>query len=308
MSKSKITVIGSLNIDIVVETPKIPTLGETVMGMNYMLLPGGKGNNQAVASARLGADVTIIGCVGSDSYGKKLINNLIEENINTDHIVKTNKANTGLASIMVQKDQNIICVIPGANNFLTKKHIQQKEEVIRNSDIILLQLEIPIETVIESVLLANKHNVPVILNPAPAIPLPEVLLRNVTYFTPNEHEIREMFNSNEVNSTSYKTLLQKIPGRIIMTKGKEGAFFTEKNTNKIIQIPSYQINTIDTTGAGDTFNAALAFKLCQNCNLEDATKFAVAAGALSTTKMGAQNGMPTYDEVNKFINSKCSDK
>lgn len=300
MKRSRVTVIGSLNMDLVAETPRLPHLGETVLGKRFSTVPGGKGNNQAVACARLGAEVTFIGCVGNDTFGKQLIENLNNENIITDHIEILPDVSTGVASIIVEGGENLIVVVPGANNHLTPQKVKDKERIIKNSDIILLQLEVPLETVVKVVEIASVHGVPVILNPAPAQALPETLFEKVSVFTPNEHELAAMFGKRITGSRSPNRLMKMYPEKIVMTKGKEGAYFADKD-GAVVHIPSYEVNAVDTTGAGDSFNAGLAVMLSKGKSLLEATRFAVAVGALSVTKFGAQGGMPTYDEVIQFM-------
>lgn len=300
MKQSRITIVGSLNMDLVVKTPCIPLPGETVLGSSFTTVPGGKGNNQAVACARLGADVTLVGCVGSDIFGQQLLQNLSKEGIVTSHIATLSEVNTGVAVVIVKEEENLITVVPGANNHLTPNKIEEKEEIIKESDIILLQLEIPLETVIKTVEIAETYGVPVILNPAPSTVLPKEFFERVSVFTPNEHELTKMFGEERVDSLRIDTLLMKFPEKIVMTKGKEGAYFAN-NKGDMVNIPSHAVEVVDTTGAGDSFNAGLAVMLSQGKDLYEATQFAVTVGALSVMKFGAQGGMPTLGQVTDFI-------
>ncbi|MGM8365947.1 ribokinase [Virgibacillus sp. W0181] len=300
MKQSQITVVGSLNMDLVVETQRIPRQGETVLGKSFTTLSGGKGNNQAVACARLGAEVTLIGCVGEDIYGEQLIQNLKNEGVITEHIIEVPETSTGIASITVNNGENQIIVVPGANHHLTPDNLQDKEEVIKQSDIILVQLEIPLETVIKTIEIAEFHRIPVVLNPAPSMTLPDKLLDKVTYITPNEHELKKMFQEDEVSTQSFEEILARFPEKIVMTKGKKGAYFIDID-GKLVHHPSYPVQVVDTTGAGDSFNAGLVVKLSVGENISEATKFAVAVGALSVTKFGAQHGMPTMKQVKRFM-------
>lgn len=294
MKSSRLLVVGSLNIDLVVETSQIPRPGETVLGTNFAAIPGGKGNNQAVASSRLGADVTLIGCVGKDQYGMELIQNLEREKVDTNHITILPDVNTGVASITVKGEENFITFVPGANNYLTPEIIENKENIIKQSDIILIQLEIPLETVVKTVEIADKHGVPVIINPAPSREIPKEIIEKVTIFTPNEHELTKMFKNEEVGTPSPYDLLSLFPEKIVMTKGNQGAYFV-KNGGELVHVPSHEVKVVDTTGAGDSFNAGLAVKISQGKSLAEAIGFAVAVGALSVTEFGAQGGMPTED-------------
>ncbi|MDQ0231469.1 ribokinase [Metabacillus malikii] len=293
MKRPKITVIGSINMDLITKTTTIPKIGETVLGQSFHTIPGGKGANQAVAAARLGADITLIGCVGNDEFGKTLKEHLLNEHINTTYINSVEDTSTGIASITVANGDNSIIVAPGANYQLTVSHVRSLEHVIANSDMILLQLEIPLETVEEAVRLSAKHQVPVILNPAPIQKLSRNLLTQVNYITPNEHEQHELLsllNSDE---------LEQIRQKCIVTKGASGVAIHQNGAEQLI--PSYKVDVVDTTGAGDTFNGALAVALSSGKSLNEACHFANAAASLSVTKLGAQSGMPTLDEVQQFM-------
>lgn len=295
MAKSKITVIGSINMDLVTSTSRIPKVGETLLGDSFHTIPGGKGANQAVPAARLGADVTMIGAVGDDSFGETVVNNLSNHGINTEHIIQIKDCSTGIASITLSDRDNSIIVVPGANNYITPDIIEQNEEKIKNSDILLLQLEIPLESVIKAVQLAKKHNTLTILNPAPIRELPMELLEMVDYLTPNEHEQTLLFASTGGTEKEVAMLQEKC----IVTKGSKGVMLYDNGA--FLEIPSIQVEAVDTTGAGDSFNGALAFSLCEGTKIEDACRFANVVGAISVTKLGAQTGMPTKKEVEEFL-------
>lgn len=295
MTGRKITVIGSINMDLVTSTNKIPKVGETVLGHSFHTIPGGKGANQAVAAARLGADVTMIGAVGDDSFGQPLLDHLTNQGINTKSIMKVNGTSTGIASIIVSEADNSIIVVPGANNHITPELIEKHEDKIINSNILLLQLEIPLESVIRAVELAKKHGIRTILNPAPIQKLPKELLEMVDYLTPNEHEQALLFAS--VDGTEQE--LENIKEKCIVTKGAKGVMIY--NNCEKIEIPSIQVEAVDTTGAGDSFNGALATALCEGLDIEEACRFANVVGAISVTKLGAQTGMPTKKEVEEFL-------
>ncbi len=292
----KITVIGSINMDLVTSTNRIPQVGETVLGNSFHTIPGGKGANQAVAGARLGADVTMIGAVGNDSFGETLVDHLTIQGINTENIMKVKDTSTGIATIILSDGDNSIIVVSGANNHMTPAVIEKHEEVILNSNILLLQLEIPLESVIRAVELAKKHGILTILNPAPIQKLPKELLEMVDYLTPNEHEQTLLFAS--IDGTDQE--LEKLKEKCIVTKGAKGV--TIFKNGEIIEIPSIQVEAVDTTGAGDTFNGALATAFCEGAEIEDACRFANVVGAISVTKLGAQTGMPTKKEVEEFLN------
>jgi ribokinase len=292
--KEKITVVGSINMDLVTNTSQIPKVGETVLGNSFHTIPGGKGANQAVAAARLGADVTMIGCVGADSFGSTLLEHLKYEGIDTNRIEIFKTKSTGIASITLSDSDNSIIVVPGANSLVTSEIIEKNEDIIASSSLLLLQLEIPLESVIRAAELAKKHNVKVILNPAPIQKLPKVLLDIVDYLIPNEYEYELLFAS--FNGTEQE--LAKLKEKCIVTKGSKGVAIYNR---EVIEIPCFKVEAVDTTGAGDSFNGALAVALCEGFDLLDACKFANAVGAISVTKLGAQSGMPTRNEVKEFL-------
>ncbi|MGG3801565.1 ribokinase [Metabacillus fastidiosus] len=285
----KITVVGSINMDLVTLTDKLPEMGETITGKQFKMNPGGKGANQAVAAARLGAQVKMIGCVGSDSFGETLLQHLQNEGIDASNVELVNDS-TGSALITVYNNDNNIIVVPGANNHVTASFVETKRDVIADSDILILQLEIPLEGVQKAVEVAKENNVTVILNPAPITELPAGLIEQIDYLTPNEHEHSLLLKGmNE----------QQIKEKVIVTKGSRGVSLYKGDEE--ITIPSFRVNAIDTTGAGDSFNGGLAVALGRGLSLPDACKFGNAAAALSTLKLGAQTGMPGKEEVETMI-------
>lgn len=284
----KLLVIGSINIDDIVTTNNFPKPGQTVFGNEYKKVPGGKGANQAIAAARLGVDVGFIGCVGKDTDGDFLLNNFKNNGIDISNILIKEDQLTGKAYITVCNGENQIIVISGANQEVTKEMIDV--DTILNSQMVLLQLEIPIETVEYVIDVCYKNNIPVILNPAPAVKINQELLSKVTYITPNEIEAELIFETND-----YESLVNKYPNKLIITLGGEGAIF--KDNEGIKRIPVREVDVVDTTGAGDTFNGALAMSLLEGNTLAEAVRFATVAATIKTTKRGAQTGMPTYQEV-----------
>jgi ribokinase len=289
LKKPRITVLGSLNMDLVTVTEKMPQQGETITGQAFSTFPGGKGANQAVAAARLGAEVYMLGKVGNDLFGSKLKEILIQENVNVNFVETATNNVTGTASIIISNHDNRIIVVPGANKEVTPEWIISHEEQIRKSDILLLQLEIPLESVKKAAQIAKKHKIPVILNPAPYQKLPNELLKDVTYLTPNEHEFRQLVE------VAAKEELEIIRAKSFITKGEEGVEFL-LNNEKIL-VNAQKVDVVDTTGAGDTFNGALAVALSENQDIKDAILFASIAGSLSVTKLGAQSGMPSLNDV-----------
>ncbi len=292
MTAPKITIIGSINMDLVIETERMPKQGETITGRQFSMIPGGKGANQAVAAARLGAEVTMIGAVGKDAFGDELLKQLEKENINIANVKPVTDLATGVASITLAEQDNSIIVVPGANHSLTPEDLQSYETVIKNSDVVLLQLEIPIETVQKAAELAHKHHVKVVLNPAPIQELPETLLEVVDVITPNEHE----YEALTLSQPNYYTSLEE---KLIITQGGNGTVYFDQGEKR--HIPSHKVDVVDTTGAGDAFNGGLAVKLAEGASRSEAVAFANAVGALSVTKFGAQAGMPTLEEVTQFI-------
>lgn len=284
-------------MDLVTVTSTVPAQGETVTGQSFATMYGGKGANQAVACARLQADVSFIGCVGDDTFGTMMLDNLKREGIHTEAVEVLRDASSGTASIIVKDGDNRIIVVPGANALVTPERIRKYADVIHQSDIIVLQLEIPLPSVRAAIEIAAEADVPVILNPAPALKLDEQLLSQVTVITPNEHELAELLGMpSQGNAFDWQSALQAMPGKIVLTKGAEGAYWSDAN-GELHHCPSHRVDVVDTTGAGDTFNGALAVMLAEGRPLEEAIPFATAAGALSVTAFGAQGGMPTREQL-----------
>ncbi len=303
MTRPKIVVVGSANTDMVVKVPHLLRPGETLLGSRFIMARGGKGANQAVAAQRLGGEVTFIARLGRDNFGRDSAAAYREEGINTDFIVWDDEAPSGVALIMVSETgENIIAVVPGANGRLSPGDICSAEQAIIGAYCMLLQLEIPLETVEMAVRLAKSHGVRVILNPAPAVPLPRSILDYVDVITPNENEAAILLGadfdpgSEQGMSDLFNKL--KVP-ELVMTMGKRGARFSRDN--QAATVPPYPVEPIDTTAAGDAFNGALAVALGRGEGLESAVRFANAVGALSTTRLGAQPSLPTAAEVDAFL-------
>lgn len=288
--RSTVCVVGSINMDLTVSSKEMPLQGETIIGENFATYPGGKGANQAVATARLGANVNMIGAVGSDPFGETLLKHLESEGVSVGGIKTIPDLATGIANIILTENDNRIIVASGANRMVTPELVEHYRSSIEESDVLLLQLEIPIETVMYASKLAHAANVPVVVNPAPYQDLPIELLEKVTYLTPNEIEMAWMKRNGFDDSYSTK---------VITTCGDKGVQFFENDVKK--HLSGYDVKVIDTTGAGDTFNGALTVKLGSGEKISEAIKFANAAAALSITKVGAQGGMPTMKEVEEFL-------
>ncbi|SFJ88763.1 ribokinase [Thermoflavimicrobium dichotomicum] len=292
--KKKIVVVGSMGMDLVVTSSRRPRAGETIIGDELHIIPGGKGANQAVAAARLGADVTMVGAVGTDQFGEMVLANFEKEGVSTDFIRSIPGTHTGTAHIIVAEGDNSIVVVPGANSLVDQAQVDQVKECIKEAAIVLLQLEIPLETVKYVVDFCYEHQVPVILNPAPAQSLPEEFIQKVTYLTPNEHEVCIIFGCDDVDA-----ILQKYPNQLILTEGEKGVRFFDGK--QMVQVPALSVEVVDTTGAGDTFNAGFAVALTQGFPLKEAVRFGCVAAGLSVTKLGAQGGMPTLNELKQHL-------
>ena len=297
-------VIGSLNMDMTVKVEELPKLGETIFGDDFYESCGGKGANQAVAISKLGMETEMIGMVGKDSQGEKLIQNLNKYGIKSENIIKSNDL-TGRAIITVDKkgDNNII-VIPGSNFKITKEHIQEKQDVIALSDVIILQNEIPFDTVEFSLLKAKELGKITIFNPAPARQLSEKIFKNTDYLILNETEMEEIFGIG-INDKVYIGRIfhkKKECGirNIILTLGDNGSVLFSEDDN-IKKYDAYEVKAVDTTAAGDSFIGAFTMKICETGDADKAIKYATAVSAIVVTRQGAQDSIPTREEIEKFI-------
>lgn len=296
---SKIVVVGSANTDMVVKSPRIPGPGETVIGGEFLMAAGGKGANQAVAAARLGAEVTFIACLGSDVFGDQAIAGYQREGIDTCYIVRDCEAASGVALIIVdEQGENSIAVASGANARLSAAHVRRAADRISQADVLLVQLEVPTGTVHTAIELAHNAGVPVILNPAPAQEMDPNLLRLVTLATPNEHEIRVVVGQQE-QDRAISAMLDAGVQTVLVTMGKQGVLWA--SGKKRTRIPAFEVHAVDTTAAGDAFNGGLACALARGDAMADAIRYASAVAALSVTRMGAQPSLPTASEVKAFL-------
>lgn len=291
----KISVVGSINIDMVVTADRIPLKGETLHGDRVDFHAGGKGANQAVAAARVGGDVTMFACVGDDEFGKQMVDNLAKEGIHTSHIKEVPGVNTGTALITVGEGDNCIVIVAGANAHVSKSYIDEVKDELVKSHMVMLQHEIPQETVEYVVDICNQYNIPVLLNPAPARPVDVALIEKLDYITPNEHEASIMFGDEE----ACKKALGTYPGKLVITQGASGVVTYEDD--KELFVPSRKSVVADTTGAGDTFNGVFAYKRAIGASMEESLAYANVAAGLSVEKHGAQGGMPTAMEVEKEL-------
>ncbi|MDF2440242.1 MAG: ribokinase [Abditibacteriota bacterium] len=301
-----VVVIGSSNIDMTVRCRELPLPGQTILGDDFVITPGGKGANQAVAAAKLGARTQLIARLGNDVFAEASMNSFSRAGLGTDYIVRDETSPSGVALIFVDENgENQIVVAPGANGKLTPADIDRALPVIENAKVMVLQLEIPMETVRHAAQLATQHKTRVILNPAPARVLPPSLLEQVDILIANETEVLVLTGADDVDtSTAARAcgpLLEAGVESVITTLGKNGAVIT--SGVGATKVPGFKVKAIDTTSAGDTFAGAIACALAQGRSLEDAVHFANAAAALSATKQGAQVSMPTRAEVEKMIES-----
>jgi len=304
----KIVVIGSTNTDMVIKTGNLPAPGETILGGEFFMNPGGKGANQAVATSRLGGDVTFIAKTGNDIFGEQSIENLRREGVNTGNMIVDPENPSGVALITVDsKAENCIVVAPGSNMTLKPKDIEKAIEQIRVAEIILLQLEIPIETVEYAAQIASRNNIKVILNPAPAQKLSNSILKKIHILTPNETETEiltgvKVMNANTAEKAA-KILNKKGVEIIIITMGANGAFIHTDSLSELIPAP--EVKAVDTTAAGDTFNGALAVAVSEGFSIREAVQFANKAASIAVTRLGAQASTPYRSEVGeKRVRSK----
>jgi ribokinase len=300
-----IVVVGSINTDLVSVTERIPVVGETVLGTSFQIHPGGKGANQAVAVARLGWPVRMIGRLGSDSFGREARAHLENAGVDTA-LVSTSEGPSGVATICVSsKGENCIVVTPGANSLVTPADLDAHVQVIRNAGVVLAQLEIPIETVEYLAEICSREQVHLILDPAPAADLPESVFKNLAWLTPNQteadHYARDCGRVAEGGSNAIiQRLLQLGIQGLALKLGAQGAIVSDSSGN-ISTVPAFEVIAVDTTAAGDAFNGGFAVGLMKGLNPAESARFASAVAAISVTQPGAQPSMPTITEVEQFI-------
>ncbi len=305
MAQSRVCVVGSINLDLVVQTPTLPTPGETIIGGPFATFGGGKGANQAVAAARAGAHTTLIGCVGSDTYGIGLRATLSND-IDTSQIIERDGVASGVALIAVASDgQNTIIVSSGANATLSIPDIDRAQHAIAEADVLLLQLEVPLETSMHAATLARSAGTTVILNPAPAQALSEELLRLVDVLVPNETEAGILSGIEPSDWESAQLAAEHLLGRgvgtVIVTLGSRGALLVQHDGAE--RIPAFEVQAIDATAAGDAFVGALAVALAEGASPSAAARWGAAAGALAATQTGAQPSLPTRERIDQLAGS-----
>ena len=301
-----IVVIGSINFDLVSATERIPVPGETVVGSTFQTFPGGKGANQAVAASRLGTEVAMIGKLGTDSFGRELKAGLEQAGVNTDAIGFV-EGSSGVAQIITDaQGNNSITVVPGANAQLLPRDIQANVDLIRNAGAVLAQLEIPLPTVEAVGELCAQYSVPFILDPAPARALPDALVENVTWLTPNETETCSLLHQgfeqlpDDALEAAASALLARGCQNVILKLGARGCYVALSDGRRK-RWPSYPVRAVDTTAAGDAFNGALAVRLLGDKDPLSAVEWASAVAAISVTRHGAQPSMPTAKDVEHFL-------
>lgn len=301
----KLLVAGSYNIDLISTTDHLPAPGETVLGSSFFTCPGGKGANQAIAAARMGQDTTFLAKVGDDSFGSEAIQFLKRQNINVDLIQQEPGCETGTAQIVVNSQgENTIVVSPGANNYFSCNDIISNEAVISEVDAILVQFEIPKETIEQLMQLAKKYNKTIIVNPAPVLDVDKDALRGIDYLTPNEHELRLLSRCPSLNSiqdikeAGMKVIREYRIKNLIVTLGSKGVLHVTEE--KSVHYPSFKVNAIDTSGAGDCFNGVFSYFLLQGFSIDDVIYYAAAAAALSVTRSGTSSSYPDFEEVMAF--------
>lgn len=292
----KIAVVGSINMDMTVTAERIPLKGETLLGDSISYIPGGKGANQAVAMAKLGAKVSMFGCVGDDSAGQKMLENLKSAGVETAHVRILEGVPTGIAMITVGEHDNTIIVVPGANGRVDTVYADSIKEELKTHDMVVLQHEIPLKTVKYVIDYCTDNHIPVVLNPAPAAEVSMETIEKVTYLTPNEHEAVLIFGDR----LGTEELLKQYPEKLVITQGSKGVS-TCLRSGEVLTVPARPANVADTTGAGDTLNGAFAVQIAAGNDMKQALTYANTAASLSTEKFGAQSGMPTAEEVEREL-------
>ncbi|TKB48127.1 ribokinase [Ferrimonas sediminicola] len=304
---AKLTVLGSINVDHLLQVAQFPRPGQTLEAENYQTIPGGKGANQAVAAARLGARVAMVGCIGDDPIGQTMKQGFEADGIDTSAIDSVPGEATGLAMIYVNaQGENNIGIWPGANGALGSDRVAAHRQAIEQADLLLIQLETPTESLIEAAKLAKAAGTRVVLNPAPAKALPDALLRHVDIITPNETEAEQLTGiavaNDEAAAKAAECLHQKFGiEMVIITLGKRGVWLSHLGAQRLV--PGFRVSAIDTTAAGDTFNGGFVTALLEGQSVDDAIRFGQAAAALSVTRLGAQSSIPTREETLALIAS-----
>lgn len=298
--RKPIVVVGSINMDLVARTPHIPVAGQTLIGSGFSTTPGGKGANQAVAVARLDYPVHMVGAVGDDVFGQALLDNLAGAGVHTDAVVRVSGP-SGVAPILVANSgENSIVVVPGANGKMQPAHIDRQSALIRSAGMVLCQFELPMETVERTLAICAEASVPVILDPAPAAPIPTHMWKQIIWLTPNETEAAFYLDGTLKPEKTAQALMARGVKSVLLKRGAEGSYIAITGSDPVY-VPPFQVNAIDTVAAGDCFNGAFAVALLEGSDPVSAARFASAAAALSVTRSGAQAAMPSRQEVDAFL-------
>ena len=298
MSKP-VVIVGSISMDLVTCTPKIPAVGETVIGTSFSTTPGGKGGNQAVAAARLGYPTRMVGKVGTDGYGDPLLDSLRQAGVGVEGMGRF-QGSSGLAHIFLAANgQNSIVIVQAANGDVDRRHIDAHADVIRSAGVVLCQLELPLETTLYTLAMCEEAGVPVILDPAPAAALPDSVFPQVAWFTPNETEAAYYVGGDlPAEETAARLLARGVRG-VVLKRGAEGCYVATRGLAEWVS--AFPVEAVDTVAAGDCFNGAFAVALMEGKDPWAAARFAGAAAAISVTRRGAQASMPTRDDVQAFL-------
>ncbi|HIU75027.1 MAG TPA: ribokinase [Candidatus Pelethocola excrementipullorum] len=308
--KERILIIGSLNMDMVIEMKRMPLKGETVLGNTLTYVPGGKGANQAYTSGKLGGAVVMLGCVGTDSLGEKLIGNIARSGTDASHIRRVEEEPTGTAVIYVDEEgDNSIVVVSGANGACDVEYLKENHSLFEESAYVMFQMEIPYEAIFYGIRKAKELGKTVVLNPAPAPDtLPEDIWESIDYLTPNETEVLKMSGQREMSMEGIKRgarcLLQKGVKNILVTLGDKGVLFI--NDKEEVLYPARSVEALDTTAAGDCFNGAFVAGLAEGMSVEEAITFANLASSVAVTRKGAQSSIPDREEVDELVKENCN--
>lgn len=300
MNDGTVLVVGSLNMDLVAQVRDMPRPGETIIGHSFHTMMGGKGANQAVAAARLGAKVAMIGCLGNDEFGGSMQEILERELVDTSGVRSVENVSSGTAMIIVdQSGENSIIVAPGANHHLKEDDVQKHAALFQASSVVVLQLEIPVPTVSCSMNLAKKYNKTVILNPAPMQKLPEDMLGKVDFLILNEVEAEELTGQTTNDFDKLVAGLRALPcKKVVLTLGRDGAAYIDDA--EVVRYPAFRVQAVDTTGAGDSFIGAFAGKIAQGSSADEAIRYAIKVSAVTVTRLGALAALPNTEEVSRF--------
>jgi ribokinase len=298
---NRIVVVGSINMDIIMETNKLPKKGETVLGNNIINKPGGKGSNQAFTASKFGAETYLFGKIGKDNYGYELLHYFKSQNINTKFITQEDNEKTGVAAVIIDsRAENSIIVIPGANHSFKETDFNKLAKILDEVDIALFQFEIPKEVAFKAIEMAHKKNVKILLDPAPVLEIPDEIYSKIDVIMPNLQEAKELTNlSNGDKLSDYADyFINKGVKCVLLTLGNKGIY--AKNNEEEYTLPICKVDSVDSTGAGDCFAGAFAAKY-KNNDLLKALQFANVAAALSTTKVGAQTSIPSEEKISKIL-------